>query len=233
LSWRALPPTVQGVTIDPRNDNVVFLATSVGVLRSTNAQGGELGTETPTWQNVLSVPMGAWSITIVGGDSPVLYATTKFRGVYRSLDAGTTWTAINAGITDLQMGRSAPVIVDPEHSEVLYVGSEGGGGVFRSGDGGESWTPVNLALTDTSVFGLAADPRRPGILYVSGPHGIFATTTGGKRTDRRSTRERSILYLPIGRPSLGLPSIGRGGTSEESALIIAHSANSGERSSTR
>jgi hypothetical protein len=59
-------------------------------------------------------------------------------------------------------------------------GCMGGGGVFRSGDGEDSWIPVNRGLTDTSVFGLAADPRRPGTLYVSGPHGILATTTGGR-----------------------------------------------------
>jgi hypothetical protein len=52
--------------------------------------------------------------------------------------------------------------------------------VYGSGDGGEKWVAVNVGLTDPSVFGLAADPRRPGTLYVSGPHGIFATTTGGR-----------------------------------------------------
>ena len=49
----------------------------------------------------------------------------------KSLDGGRNWEAKNDGITDKQMGRSAPVIVDPEHSEVLYVASEGGGGVFN------------------------------------------------------------------------------------------------------
>ncbi len=165
-----MPPQVQGLTIDPRNHNDIFAATSAGVLRSQD--GGQ------TWSNILSRP--AWSITIVGGDSQVVYATTKTAGVFRSLDGGVHWDPINVGITNLLMGRAAPVIVDPVRSDVLYVGSEGGGGVFRSSDGGDTWLPVNLGLSDTLVFGLAADPARPGILYVSGPHGIFVTTTGGK-----------------------------------------------------
>jgi len=180
------PRLVQGITIDQRNHNEVWFATSAGILRSQD--GGA------TYCNVL--PQAAWSITIVGGDSPVVYATTKLAGVYRSLDGGDTWQAINVGITtnttnpstcprnpfdpNCQMGRAAPVIIDPEHSEVLYVGSEGGGGVFKSTDGGDTWFPVNLGLSDTSVFGLAADPRLPRLLYVSGPHGIFATATGGE-----------------------------------------------------
>jgi photosystem II stability/assembly factor-like uncharacterized protein len=175
-SWTpvpGLPATVQGVTVDPRNNRVLFAAATNGIHRSED--GGQ------SWSRVLDVPApGAWSITIVGGDSEVAYATTKRQGVYKSLDGGRSWQAKNDGITDRQMGRSAPVIVSPEHSEVLYVASEGGGGVFKSTDGGETWFAVNLGLFDTSVFGLAADPRRPGTLYASGPHGIFATTTGGK-----------------------------------------------------
>jgi len=175
-SWTSVPDltaTVQGLTVDLRSNQELFAAASNGIYRSHDAGH--------TWSKVLNVPApGAWSITIVGGDSPVVYATTKRQGVYRSPDGGTNWQPINNGITDTQMGRSAPVIVDPEHSEVLYVGSEGGGGVFKSTDGGDSWFPVNLGLFDTSVFGLAADLHRPGTLYVSGPHGIFATTTGGK-----------------------------------------------------
>ena len=175
-SWTSvpgLPATVQGLTVDLRSNQELFAAASNGIYRSHDAGH--------TWSKVLNVPApGAWSITIVGGDSPVVYATTKRQGVYRSPDGGTNWQPINNGITDTQMGRSAPVIIAPEHSEVLYVGSEGGGGVFKSTDGGDSWFPVNLGLFDTSVFGLAADLHRPGTLYVSGPHGIFATTTGGK-----------------------------------------------------
>jgi photosystem II stability/assembly factor-like uncharacterized protein len=171
-----LPMNVQGITVDPRNHNELFAAAvaggSGGVFRSHD-QG-------QTWEKIPVLPKPAWSITIVGGDSPVVYATTKTEGVFKSVDGGSTWQPINNGITDLTMGRAAPVIVNPEGSDVLYVGAEGGGGVFRSGDGGEKWVPVNVGLTDTSVFGLAADPRRPGTVYVSGPHGIFATTTGGR-----------------------------------------------------
>jgi photosystem II stability/assembly factor-like uncharacterized protein len=172
-SWTSvpgLPATVQGLTVDPGNNQELFAATTNGIYRSDDA--GRI------WSRVLDLP--AWSITIVGGASQVVYATTKRQGVYKSLDGGRSWEAKNDGIADTQMGRSAPVIVAPAHSEVLYVGSEGGGGVFKSTDGGETWFAVNLGLFDTSVFGLAADPRRPGTLYVSGPHGIFATTTGGR-----------------------------------------------------
>jgi hypothetical protein len=163
-----LPLTINGVTVDPRNHNEIFAATNQGVFRSDT--GGQ------QWANLLpGVPV--WNLTIVGGDSPLVYAATKRAGVYRSSDALTaqapTWSPINNGITNKVLGRAAPVIIDPDNPQVLYVGSEGGGGVFRSLDGGASWSAINSGLSDSSVFGLATDPHRSGTLYVCGPHGVF------------------------------------------------------------
>ena len=109
-----------------------------------------------------------------------MYATSKTFGVYKSTDRGTTWVAINNGITSLTMGRSAPVLVHPGNRDILYTASEAGGGVYKSKDGGASWYEVNVDLADTSVIGLAMDPERPKTLYVSGPTGVYKTVTGGE-----------------------------------------------------
>ena len=173
-TWTAIPDVsevVQGITVDPRDHNIVFAATREGILRSSD--------EGATWTNVLDTGP-AWNITIVGGSSQVVYATLKRFGVFRSSDGGETWEAINNGVTNKTMGRAAPVIVASDDATVLYVGSEGGGGVFKSVDAGDSWFQVNLGLDDTSVFGLARDPKVGDRLYASGPHGIWTTTTGGE-----------------------------------------------------
>jgi len=164
-----LPNTVQGITFDPANNSYVFASSSTGIWKSEN--GGA------TWANVLTNP--AWSVTFVDAASDIVYATAKTAGVFKSTDRGHTWFAINNGITNLTMGRSAPVVLDPENPKVLYVGSEGGGGVYKSRDAGASWTPINFGL-DTSVFGLVMDPFRPKTLYASGPSGVYKTLTGGE-----------------------------------------------------
>jgi photosystem II stability/assembly factor-like uncharacterized protein len=125
--------------------------------------------------NVLTTP--AWNVTIVPG-SPVAYATSRQAGVFKSLDRGNTWFPINNGITNLVMGRSAPVAVHPEDTDTIYAASEAGGGVYKSKDGGANWTPVNLHLADTSVYGLVMDPFRPKTLYVSTPSGVYKTLSG-------------------------------------------------------
>jgi len=164
-----LPNTVQGIAVDPANNSHVFASSSTGIWRSEN--GGA------TWTNVLTNP--AWSVTFVAAASDIVYATSKTAGVFKSTDRGNTWVPINNGITNLTMGRSAPVVLDPENPKVLYVGSEVGGGVYKSRDGGASWTPINFGL-DTSVYGLVMDPFRPKTLYASGPSGVYKTLTGGE-----------------------------------------------------
>ena len=164
-----LPAIVQGAAIDPIDSQRVFASTPTGVWRSEN--GGQ------TWTNVLTTP--AWNVTFTPGSS-VAYATSRQAGVFKSLDRGNTWFPINNGITNLVMGRSAPVAVHPEDTDTIYAASEAGGGVYKSKDGGANWRPVNLHLADTSVYGLVMDPFRPKTLYVSTPSGVYKTLSGGE-----------------------------------------------------
>jgi hypothetical protein len=97
------------------------------------------------WTNVLNIP--AWTITIDPNTPSTVYLTARTQGVFRGHDGGHTWQDINTGVTNLSMGRSAPVIIDPTNPQTLYVGSEVGG-VFKSSDGGDDW------------FAVSARPRR-------------------------------------------------------------------------
>src|SRR5262249_15846734 len=162
--------TVQGITVDPGNNGRGFAATPQGGFKAEEGGG--------TWTNVLA--KAAWSITFVASESDVVYATSKTFGVYKSTDRGTTWVAINNGITNLTMGRSAPVLVHPENPDILYAASEAGGGVYKSRDGGASWYQVNVDLADTSVIGLAMDPGRPKRLDVPTRPGVYKTVRGGE-----------------------------------------------------
>ena len=171
-TWTRLPgvpATVQGVTLDPLDNQRVFASTPNGLWRSEN--GGQ------TWTMVLTT--STWNVTFAPG-AHIAYAATRQAGVFKSLDRGNTWFPINNGITNLVMGRSAPVVVHPEDSETIYAASEGGGGVYKSKDGGATWTQVNLHLDDTSVYGLAMDPFRPKTLYVSTPSGVYKTLSGAE-----------------------------------------------------
>ncbi len=165
-------PQAQYITLDPSNTARVFVANVLGVFLSED--GGR------TFTQVLNKP--AWTITINSSLPSTVYSTTRSDGVFRSLDGGGTWEAINTGLTNPRsriMGRAAPVIIDPTNPHILYVGSEGDG-VFKSRDGGDQWSPVNAGLDEVYVYALVMDPRDPAILYAAGPNGVYKTLTGGE-----------------------------------------------------
>jgi uncharacterized protein (TIGR03437 family) len=172
-TWASVGSGLSGaitfLTLDPAKSGRLFASTATAFYLSED--GGK------SWTNVLNMP--AWTITIDPKTPATVYATARTQGVFRSSDGGHTWQSINSGLTNLTMGRSAPVIVDPTNRQTLYVGSEGGG-VFKSLDGGDHWFAVNSGLGELSVLGLAMDPRNPAVLYACGPNGVYKTLTGGE-----------------------------------------------------
>jgi photosystem II stability/assembly factor-like uncharacterized protein len=165
-TWSAAGGGLSGaitfLTPDPITSGRLFASTATAFYLSED--GGA------TWTNILNMP--AWTMTVDRQAPSTVYATTRTQGVFRSLDAGHTWQAINTGITVLSMGRTAAVIVDPTDRQTLYVGSEGGG-VYNSSDGGDHWTAMNAGLDDLTVDGLAMDPSNPALLYAGGPSGVY------------------------------------------------------------
>ena len=118
-------------------------------------------------------------------------------GVYKSTDAGKTWT--NVGLRDSsQIGK---IRVDPRNPDVVYVAAVGHPygpneerGVFRSRDGGKMWQKVLYINDKTGAVDLSMDAYDPLTIYATtwqvlrapwginsvGPgSGIYKTTDGG------------------------------------------------------
>ena len=118
-------------------------------------------------------------------------------GVYKSLDAGASWTRM--GLEDSQ--HIGMIRVDPRDSRVVYVAAQGplwsGGGdrgLYKTVDGGESWEKILGGGEYTGVSEVHLDPRNPDVLYAvtwqrfrnvaglmdGGPEtGIHKSTDGG------------------------------------------------------
>jgi photosystem II stability/assembly factor-like uncharacterized protein len=114
----------------------------------------------PSDPNVVWVGTGeAWAIR----DSDVMG-----NGVYKSTDAGKTWTHMGLDAT----GRIGRVIVDPKNSDDVFVcalgrttGPQQERGVYRTLDGGKTWDRVLFADENTGCSGLAMDPNNSRILF--------------------------------------------------------------------
>ena len=119
------------------------------------------------------------------------------KGVYKSTDAGKTWTHIGLEKT----GNSGAILIHPENPDLVYVAAIGNPfisnperGVYRSKDGGESWENVLFVSDETGAVDLEFVPDDPSEIYatmwraerkpwtiVSGGHegGVYKTTDGG------------------------------------------------------
>jgi photosystem II stability/assembly factor-like uncharacterized protein len=106
-----------------------------------------------------------------------LYAGTHHGGVFESTNGGSSWNAVNTGLTDTSVLALA---INPTTPTTLYAGTNSGG-VFQSTNGGSSWSAVNTGLASLHVQALAINPTTPTTLYAgtyfSG--GVFQSTNGG------------------------------------------------------
>ena len=120
------------------------------------------------------------AVAVAPSDPAVVYAGTGEEtvrgnvspgaGMWKSTDAGKTWTHI--GLDDsYQIGR---IRVHPTNPDLVYVAAMGHAfgpndmrGVYRSRDGGRTWDRILFINRDSGAVDLAMDPTNPRILYAS------------------------------------------------------------------
>ena len=206
MKWRQIGPfrggrvlAVAGVPGDP--NTYYFGAVAGGIFKSTN--GGLSWTPTFDHQDISSI--GA--IAVADSNPNVLYAGTGEAclrgnisygdGVYKSTDAGKTWT--NVGLKDSR--HIGAVIIDPRNPDIVLVAALGHAwgpnserGIFRTADGGKTWQKVLYKNDDTGAIDVVFDPRNSSIVYAAmwqvrrqpwtfnsgGPgSGLYKSTDGG------------------------------------------------------
>jgi photosystem II stability/assembly factor-like uncharacterized protein len=187
---------VVDIAIDPRNatDNVIYIATNDGgIWKSTDG-----GTSwKPKTDYMLSLSMGA--VELDPANPSIVYAGTgnlfdgsglftKGVGIYRSIDAGETWTTVGAAALN---GSGINRIVLPSTGVLLVAtGSDGttrmAGALFRSIDGGANFgnNPPNFNNNQPIINGfisdLALDTTTPTTVYAAvRGSGIFRSTDSG------------------------------------------------------
>jgi photosystem II stability/assembly factor-like uncharacterized protein len=120
--------------------------------------------------------------------------------VFKSTDGGTTWSAVNSGLTNTAVFALA---IDPTTPNTLYAGT-GGGGVFKSTNGGATW--VATGTGPTNVRALAINPTTPTTLYAgTNGGGVFKSTDGGTtwsavNTGLTNLYVRALVINPTARP---------------------------------
>jgi photosystem II stability/assembly factor-like uncharacterized protein len=180
LQWRCIGPSRGGRSVTAtgiRGDRTTYYMGGTG--------GGVWKTEDAgvSWRNVTDGFVGTGSVgcvAVADSDPNVVYVGmgeacvrgnfSHGDGVYKSEDAGRTWTHVGLGDTR-QIGS---IVVHPADADVVYVaalghvfGPNAERGIYRSTDGGTSWERVLFVNDRTGGVDLSIDPLNPRVVYAA------------------------------------------------------------------
>jgi photosystem II stability/assembly factor-like uncharacterized protein len=229
LRWRMLGPFRGGrvaaaTGVPGRPNEFYFGAVNGGVWKTVD--GGRVWTPIFDGQSTASIgaiavaPSQPDTIYVGSGESTLRDSVGYGNGVYKSVDAGKTWTHLGLAETH-HIGKIA---IDPKNADNVFVAAIGKlyaankeRGIFRSRDGGRSWQKV---LGDENVGGVEVviDPSNSQILYAGlwntrrPPWFTYAPTNGPgggifKSTDGGTTWAQLTAGLPkegIGRTGIAI-----------------------------
>ncbi len=193
LEYRLIGPAaggrvtrVAGVPGDPRT--LWVAAAAGGVWKSVN--GGSDWKPVFDDQPVSSIgsiavaPSDPDVVWVGSGEANIRGNVAEGNGIYRSTDAGKTWSRVFEA-----EGQIGTIIVDPGDPDVAFaavLGSPFGPGpdrgVFRTRDGGRSWKKVLYVDKETGASDVAFDPTNPRILFAGTWRALrtpWSLTSGG------------------------------------------------------
>lgn len=123
-----------------------------------------------------------------------IYIAAATGGLWRSTNAGVSWTSLFDSVRAPSLGAIA---VAPSNPDIIWAGtgepqnmrsSSWGNGVYRSTDGGRTWSAPMLPKSQ-HIGRIVIDPRDPNVVYVAavgplwapgGERGLFKTSDGGR-----------------------------------------------------
>jgi photosystem II stability/assembly factor-like uncharacterized protein len=223
LQFRYIGPVgnrATAVASVPGNANIYYVgAASGGIFKSTD--GGIHWDPIFDSQAVSSIG----SLAVAASDPNIIWAGTgeSFirshisigNGIYKSVDAGKTWTLMGLDKT----GRISNVLVDPRNPDIVLAcavghayGPQPERGVFRTTDGGKTWEKVLFVDENTGCSDMTMDPNNSHILFAGmwqleihtwsrtsgGPgSGLFRSIDGGVTWKR--LEGHGLPKSPVGR----------------------------------
>ena len=158
-------------------------------------------------------PVGNRVIAVAGlpGTPGVYYVGAASGGIFKTIDAGATWTPI---FDDQAVSSVGSLAVAPSDPNVVWAGTGEsfirstislGNGIYRSTDAGKTWALMGLEKTGR-IGRIVVDPRNPDVVlacalgHAYGPQadrGVFRTSDGGKTWQKTLFVDENTGWLHV------------------------------------
>jgi photosystem II stability/assembly factor-like uncharacterized protein len=200
------------IVVDPRDSNVVYVAAPGPLWKGGGERGLYKTTDGgKTWSASL-IQVGDYtgcSDVVMDPKNPdILLAATHQRqrryfgmihggpesAIWRTIDAGKTWTKVGGGIPAGDLGRIG-MNYAPSNPNTIYAmveAPEGGGGIFRSTDNGVTWERRNPSDTQGQYYAkVQVDPANADRIYIQNVN-IMVSDDGGRTLTALGTRNKHV-----------------------------------------
>lgn len=185
---------VRSIVLDEASYQGIYLGTSRGVYKSMD--GGN------SWQlaGLREFDISSLTVRSTGPRSkPVIYATTREGGVYKTTNLGLSWAPSNNGLTDTEI---VAILCDIKLPQKLYAASFATG-VHLSDDNGLNWSHVSTGIVslDGITLSQAVDPQTGrSVIYAANYAGeVYQSADSGSSWTPVSTElGKSAVGLSIG-----------------------------------
>ena len=166
-----------------------------------------IGPTTAFYFNYSNITSRMTTVKYDPNNGNTIYVGGAFGGVWKSTNAGATWTAKTDNEVSMSSGSIA---IDPSDSDIIYYGtgeatysgaSYYGRGLLKSTDGGNNWTNYTSGLPSSSYTAkLAIRPNNPSqLLAAMGINGLYRSVNSGVSwTQIVSGRCDDVVFSPTG-----------------------------------
>lgn len=168
--------TVNKLVYHPGKKGTLYAATNIGLYRSDD--------DGDSWVKTHNTSLSITSLIIDPHQPSHIYAGVLRSkagpgGVYKSINAGKTWTQVLSGprrIDAITAVPSKPIVIYAVSNDDQYHDESPGEGIFRSINGGKTWERINNGLSVLRGFNINVNPSLPHELYLSANgSGVYLT----------------------------------------------------------
>jgi hypothetical protein len=169
--------------IDPSQPSTVYQASrETGLLKTTDAGAH--------WTQPGNFPATAGGDVVLNPATPATLLVASGADLYRSTDAGSTFTRVIAG-------GVAYAAFAPSHPSTAYAVWTL---AYKSTDAGATWTPLTMPFA-SQMFAIAVDPGNDSVVYIGMAGGVWKTANGGSSwtllTPPFTTSDHAVVSVAV------------------------------------